>query len=159
MMSFLRTTFCLLVLALPLLAGGKKNDATGIALHLETTEGNNPKMVFSQFVAGKERVFRRVPEIATQDIAAFKAWPSRDGEGYGVMIKLKRGPSNRLSAITAANIGRWMIARVNGRIVDAVVIDQQITDGEWVIWKGVALAEVQALDKKTPRIGENKPRG
>lgn len=158
-MSFLRAIFLLLLVAVPLQAGGKKETMAGIAFHLETQPGENPKMVFPQFVAGEERVFRRVPEISSKDIAAFNPFPSQDGQGYGVLLKLKRGATNRLSGVTAANVGRWMIARVNGRIVDGVVIDQQINDGELVIWKGLSLAEIKGLDKKIPRIGEKKPRG
>ena len=159
MTSLLRTLLCLFVLAVPLHAGGKKNDEVNLPLHLETTIGNNPKMVFSQLVSGKQRPFSRVPEISTRDVAAFNAWPSSDGEGYAVMLQLSRRGANRLAAITAANIDRWMVARVNGRTVDALLIDQQITDGKWVIWKGLALAEVKALDKTIPRIGDKKPRG
>lgn len=158
-MIVLRTLLLLLLVAVPLLAGGKRDAMAGIAFHMETEPGENPKMVFSQFVAGQERSFRRVPEVSAKDVAAFNPFPSRDGEGYGVVLKLKRGPTNRLAAITAANIGRWMVARVNGRIVDAVIIDQEIDDGQLVIWKGIALAEIQGLDKKIPRIGEKKPRG
>ncbi len=159
-MTFLRATLLFLVVSvLPLHAGGKKDDAAGIAFHLETDPGNNPKMIFSQFVAGQERVFHRVPEISTRDIAAFNPFPAQNGDGYGVLLQLTKRSANRFSAVTAANIGRWMIARVNGRIVDGVVIDQQINDGEVVIWKGLSLAEVKGLDKTTPRIGEKKPRG
>ncbi|MCH7226778.1 hypothetical protein [Haloferula sp. A504] len=159
MTTALRAILLLILVAVPLQAGGKKEGAAGIAFHLETNPGDNPKMIFTQFVAGRERVFRRVPEIGPTDIAAFNPFPSQDGDGYGVLLKLKGGPTNRLSAITAANMGRWMIARVNGRIVDGVIIDQQVTDGEMVIWKGIALAEINELDKRIPRIGERKPRG
>ena len=158
-MTALRAIFLLILIALPLHAGGKKEGAAGIAFHLETNPGDNPNMVFTQFVAGQERVFRRVPEIGPTDLESFNPFPSQDGEGYGVLLRLKRGATNRLSGVTAANMGRWMIARVNGRIVDGVLIDQQITDGEMVIWKGLALAEVKQLDKTLPRIGERKPRG
>lgn len=158
-MIAIRTVLLLILVAVPLLAGGKKEGAAGIAFHLETNPGDNPKMIFTQFVAGRERVFRRVPEIGPTDIAAFNPFPSKDGEGYGVLLKLKGAPSTRLGAITTANQGRWMIARVNGRIVDGVLIDKPITDGEMVIWKGIALAEINELDKRIPRIGERKPRG
>jgi len=140
-------------------AGGKKQQIAGFAFHLETQPGENPKMVFTQFVSGKERVFRRVPEISTKDVEAFNPFPSQDGQGFGVLLKLKGGASNRLAGVTAANTGKWMIARVNGRIVDAVRIDQQITDGEIVIWKGMSQAEISGMDQKLPRIGERKPRG
>lgn len=158
-MNLLRPILLLLLVALPLHAGGRKETMAGIAFHLETDPGENPKMVFEEFVSGQQRVFRRVPEISANDIAAFNPFPSQDGQGYGVLLKLKRGATNRLSAVTAANIGRWLIARVNGRIVDGVVIDQQINDGEMVIWQGLTLEEIKGLDKKIPRVGEKKPRG
>lgn len=145
--------------ALPATAGGKKQQMAGFAFHIETEPGENPKMVFTQFVSGKQRVFRRVPEISTKDIQAFNPFPSQDGQGYGVLLKLKGGASNRLAGVTAANTGKWLLARVNGRIVDAVRVDRQITDGEMVIWKGLSLAEVNSMDKKLPRIGKRKPRG
>lgn len=156
--SLLAVAFALL-LSPPALAGGKKETMAGIAFHMETDPIDNPKMTFPQFVDGKERTFRRVPEISAKDIAAFNPFPSQDGQGYGVLLKLKGGPTNRLAGVTANNIGRWMIARVNGRIVDGVIVDQQIDDGELVIWKGLSLAEVKGMDKKIPRIGEKKPRG
>ena len=41
------------------------------------------------------------------------------------------------------------------RVVDAVIIDKQITDGILVIWKGVTLPEIKAFDKVAPRLGED----
>ncbi|GAA5481810.1 hypothetical protein [Haloferula sargassicola] len=149
----------LLVTALPSMAGGRRSHDSSIVFHMETDPGANPKMVFSQFVAGEERVFSRVPEIGTSDIAAFNPFPSKDGATYGVVIRLKAGSKNRLAAITAANINRWLVARVNGRVVDAVIIDRQIDDGELVIWKGLSNAEIKQLDEEYPRLGEKKPRG
>ena len=159
----MRPWICLLVvliLGLPLVnAGGKRDQMAGISFHIETDPGENPKMVFNQFVAGQQRVFRRVPEVSAKDIAAFNPFPSRDGEGFGLLLQLKPGARNRIAGITTANNGRWLIARVNGRIVDGVIIDKEITDGQLVIWKGVAPSEVKAMDKILPRIGEKKPRG
>ena len=142
----------LLLLASPALAGGKKGDEVNIAFHMETQAGENPKMVFPQFVAGEERQFRRIPEVSTKDIKAFNPFPSRDGEGYGVLLTLKSGSNNRLAAVTASNTGKWMISRVNGRIVDAVRVDQQINDGELVIWKGISAAEIEQFEEKFSRI-------
>jgi len=158
-----RTLAAFLLLALllpaPALAGGDRKEEAGIAFHLETPGGDNPKLIFPAFVAGQQRNFRRLPVVSTNDIQSFNPFPSRDGAGYGLLLKLKRNAANRLTGETSNNVGRWMISRINGRPVDAVVIDQPIRDGEIVIWKGVALSEVQALDKMFPRIGERKPRG
>ena len=144
---------------LPATAGGKKNKNAIVAFHMETDPGDNHTMIFTQFVAGKERVFRRMPEIGTKDISAFNPFPSQDGEGFGLVFRIKNNAKHRLAAVTANSSGKWFIARINGRIVDGVVIDQQITDGELVIWKGVSLSEVNELDKSYPRFNAKKPRG
>lgn len=148
-----------MILILPASAGGKKENNAIIAFHMETDPGDNHTMIFTQFVAGKERVFRRMPEIGTKDIETFNPFPSKDGEGFGLVFRVKNAAKHRLAAVTANSTGRWFIARVNGRIVDGVIVDQQITDGELIIWKGVSLAEVNELDKRFPRFGAKKPRG
>ncbi|WP_035605006.1 hypothetical protein [Haloferula sp. BvORR071] len=146
-------------LPLPLHASGKKGDPTGITFHLQAEETDNPKMIFTQATNGKMLAYRRLPEINTKDIQSFAPFPSRDGEGYGAVLVLKPGPKNRWAAVSSANINRWLVAMVNGRIVDAVMIDKQIEDGQMVIWKGIGEAEIAAFDEMVPRIGEEKPRG
>jgi hypothetical protein len=139
-------------------AGGKKGENSGVSFHLQGDPTDNPKMIFPQLTNGQELVFRRNPDFHTKDIAAFNPFPSQDGEGYGVLIQLKPGAKNRLSALTNANTNRWMLAVVNGRKVDAVLIDKQVDDGYLVIWKGIGAAEIEAFDTQVPRIGEKKPR-
>ncbi len=139
-------------------AGGKKGENSGISFHLQGDPSDNPKMVFQQNTGGQQVVYRRNPEFMTKDIAAFNPFPSQDGEGYGAVLQLKPSAKNRLAAITNANVNRWMLAMVNGRKVDAVIIDKQVDDGYLVIWKGIGAAEIEAFDKQVPRIGESKPR-
>ena len=139
-------------------AGGKKGENSGISFHLQGDPTDNPKMVFAQLNAGQQMVFRRNPEVMTKDIAAFNPFPSQDGQGFGMVIQLKPSAKNRIAAVTNANVNRWMLAMVNGRRVDAVVIDKMIEDGHLVIWKGIGAAEIEAFDKEIPRIGEAKPR-
>jgi len=148
-----------MVFVLPAHAGGKKKNNSIIAFHMETDPGDNHTMIFTQFVAGKQRVFRRMPEIGTKDIVNFNPFPSQDGQGFGLVFRVKNNAKHRLAATTANSSGKWFIARINGRVVDGVVIDKQITDGELVIWKGVSLAEVNELDKRFPRFNAKKPRG
>jgi hypothetical protein len=139
-------------------AGGKKGEDSGISFHMQGDASDNPKMVFGQLTNGQQMVYRRVPEFTTKDVAAFNPFPSQDGEGYGAVLQLKPSAKNRLAAITNANLNRWMLAMVNGRKVDAVLIDKQVDDGMLVIWKGIGAAEIEAFDKQVPRIGEKKPR-
>jgi len=139
-------------------AGGKKGEDSGISFHMQGDPSDNPKMIFQQLNAGQQMVFRRVPDFTTKDIAAFNPFPSQDGQGFGAVLQLKPTAKNRLFAVTNANINRWMLAIVNGRKVDAVLIDKGVEDGHLVIWKGIGAAEIEAFDKEVPRIGESKPR-
>lgn len=139
-------------------AGGKKGEKSGISFHLQAEQTDNPKMVFVQPTNGQQVPYRRNPEIMTKDIAAFDPFPSVDGDGYGAKLQLKPSARNRLAAVTNANVNRWLLAMVNGRVVDAVIVDKQIDDGVLVIWKGIGKAEIDELDSKIPRIGEKKPR-
>lgn len=134
-------------------ASGKKEVKASVTFHIETEATDNPKMIFPQLANGKQRFFRRLPEFATKDIFSFNPFPSEIGADYGIVIKLKGGAINRLAAISNANQGRWMIAQVNGRIVDGVFLDRQIDDGVLVIWKGISLADITLLDEDLPRAG------
>lgn len=153
------TLLMMLLLALNsiVFAAGKKDDKASISFHMETENNENPKMIFPQLTNGQTRFFRRMPEVSIKDIVSFSPFPSDDGDGdYGILFNLKNHVSNRLAAITNANQGRWMITQLNGRIVDGVLIDQQIDDGQLVIWKGVTLADITTLDKALPRTGDDK---
>jgi hypothetical protein len=145
----------LLCLAPVAMAGGKNEDTPVISFHIETESTDNPKMIFPQRMEdGKVRYFRRLSDVSSKDVAAFGPFPDDGGgETYGIALQLKPAAARRLSAITAVSDGKWMVARVNGRVVDAVIIDKQIEDGYLIIWRGVTLAEINVYDKIVPRIG------
>lgn len=134
-------------------ASGKKENKASVTFHLETEGSDNPKMIFSQLTNNKTRFFRRLPEISLKDMVSFSPFPSEAGDDYGLVFKLKGNAANRLAAVTNANQGRWMISMLNGRVVDGVLIDKQISDGFIVIWKGATLADLTVLDADLPRIG------
>jgi len=136
------------------MAGGKAGGDPAVSFHLETEASDNPRMIFSLDIAGKTRYFRRLPEINARDVAAFRPFPGDDGANtYGIIFQLKNPAARRLTNLTNANQGRMMLAMVNGRPVDAVMIDKPVDDGFIVIWKGVTDAEIQMYDKAAPRIG------
>ncbi|MFT4176636.1 MAG: hypothetical protein QM627_08250 [Luteolibacter sp.] len=139
-------------------AGGKRGEKSQVSFHMETEESDNPKMIFSYEVAGKKRFFRRLPEVSLRDVTSFSPFPSDDGASYGLVFRLKPNAGNRLNAITSVNQGKWLVASVNGRFVDAVLIDKPVTDGLIVVWQGVSLPEIQLLDQTLPRFGEKKPK-
>lgn len=142
-----------LIHAPPAFAGGKKNDKASVTFHMETEGTDNPKMIFPQVANGQTRYFRRGSEISLKDVTAFSPFPSENGEGFGLVLKLKPNATTRLAAITSANQGRWLISQVNGRSVDGVLIDKPVNDGFIVIWKGISDMDIAILDKELPRIG------
>lgn len=155
-LAFVWTFFAWVGFCAQAFGGGKADGNPVVSFHVETDHAENPKMVFSLEVGGKLRHFRRLPEITTRDIAAFRPFPGDDdADTYGIVFQLKDAGARRLANITNVNQGRMMLAMANGRAVDAVMIDKQVDDGFIVIWKGITDAEIQMYDKAAPRIGED----
>lgn len=138
-----------------LIAGGKKAPSSTVSFHLEGGAGDGPKMVFPQMVAGQNRHFRITPELTHNQVVAFSSFPSETGD-YGLVLQLNKTGRQRLYSVSAANNGKWLIAQANGRVVDAVTIDQAVSDGYIVIWKGISGPEIKALELSIPRIGDDK---
>jgi hypothetical protein len=135
------------------MAMGKKDDKAAVSFHIETESTDNPKMIFAQEMGGVTRYFRRIPEVSIKDMAVYTPFPNEAGD-YGAVFRLKPRGANRLSALTAVNQGRYLLAMVNGRAVDAVMVDAQIEDGVLVIWKNLNLADIESMDAALPRAGE-----
>jgi hypothetical protein len=136
-------------------AGGDKKIAQ-ISFHVETEDSDNPKMILPYELAGKQRYFRRMPDISSKDFVSFNPFPSEDQSSYGVLIQLKESSGKRLTAVTTAEQGKYMVCQAFGRVVDAVMIDRPVNDRVIVIWKGLTMDEIRELDKVLPRIGQEE---
>lgn len=136
-------------------AGGKADKGKAVfSVHMETDAQDNPKMIFGAKVGGEDRYFRRVPDVSIKDVVSFNPFPADDGQTYGAVFYLKPHVARRFSALTNAAQGSWFITQVNGRVMDAMMIDKQIDDGMVVVWKGIFLQDINLLDKTLPRRGE-----
>ena len=144
-----------LLCCLSLMAGSKKEDRLVVQFNIQGTASDGPKMSVPQEVAGARVFFRLAPEISTRDIETFRPFPAEDGYSYGVVLKLNRTGAQRLAAVTNANQGKLLMARINGRALDVVEIDRTVNDGVLVIWQGVTLGEIAKADKMMPRIGQS----
>jgi hypothetical protein len=113
-------------------------------------------MIFPYELAGKQRYFRRMPEISSKDFVSFNPFPADDQTSYGVLIQLKESSGKRLTAVTTADQGKYMVCQAFGRVVDALTIDQPVNDRVIIVWKGLTLDEIRELDKVLPRIGQEK---
>ena len=138
------------------MAGGDKGKKVPIAFHIETEGTDNPKMIFPYRVMGKDRFFRRLPEVSSKDFVAFSPFPSEDQLSYGVVLQMKDKARRRLAAVTMVSTDKWLVCQAFGRIVDAVLIDAPVDDGVVVVWKGLTIEEVRQLDEALPRIGDKK---
>lgn len=134
-------------------AGGKADAKSIVSFHMETDANDNPKLIFPQEIGGKVRYFRRLPEVSSRDIVAFNPFPSEvGGDDYGIMFQLNDNAAGRYAALTNANAGRYLLAGINGRIVDVVTIDTEVKDGFVVVWKGATLADIKSFEKDWPRL-------
>ncbi|NJM37374.1 MAG: hypothetical protein HC845_05625 [Akkermansiaceae bacterium] len=143
-----------LALAPSVFASGKKEVKSSVSFHLESDGNDNPRMISEMVHNGKKRYFRRLPEINTKDIVSFNPFPSEINDSYGIVFRLTPVATGRLAAVTASNQGKYLMAQINGRLVDGVLIDKEINDGFVVIWKGATLGDIQLLDQDKPRLGE-----
>jgi hypothetical protein len=137
-------------------ASGKAGEMGMVTFHLETEAGGNPKMVFELKDDDKSRFYSRTPVITMKDATAFAPFPSGTGEMYGAMFKLSKAATGRLNSLSNANIGRFLLAQANGRVVDGVLIDKPVNDGFIVIWKGLTQEDIKLFDKVLPRIDSDK---
>lgn len=143
-----------LALAPAAFAGGKKEAKSTVSFHIETAATDNPKMIVPQHIGGQQRFFMRSPDVDSKDIQSFSPFPSEVPDQYGIVFTVKPAAVGRLAAVTNVSQGSWMIAQLNGRVVDGVVIDKQIGDGRLVVWSGVTLQDITLLDQQYPRTGE-----
>jgi hypothetical protein len=137
-------------------AGGKAGEAGMVTFHLETEAGGNPKMVFEIQDDDRKRFYQRAPTVSMKDITAFAPFPSGTGDMYGALFKLNKAATGRLQSVSNANIGKFLVAQANGRVVDGVLIDKPVNDGFIVIWKGLTQDDIKLFDKALPRINDEK---
>ncbi|MDB9741521.1 hypothetical protein OAB00_01565 [Akkermansiaceae bacterium] len=138
-------------------ANGKKADGVIINFFLETNKDPGKKLSFPWNTAMGELHFKRGAEFKTIDIESQRPFPSPhvDSE-YGMMFKLDKDSTRRLSILTANNNGKHMIIFLNNKPLDMVVIDRQIDDGIICAWRGLSASDVHKADELTHRIGESK---
>lgn len=125
-----------------------------LSFHLQGSQADGPKISVPQAVAGSQVFFRISPEISHKDVESFRPFPADDGVSYGLVFKLNATGARRLAAITNANRGSLLMARLNGRPIDVVEIDGTVQDGVLVIWQGITNREIAMADSMMPRTGQ-----
>lgn len=158
----MHSRICLLLLTLlalcpPGFAGTSKNGKAAISFHIEAQELDNPKMIFSANIHGENRFYSRSPEFSLKDMTSYRSFPvGEEDPSFGVIIYLKPHAAQRLIHITNANRRKWLAAQVNGRAVDEVFIDDDVTDGKLIIWNNLTAADLETIGKALPHADELK---
>ena len=136
----------------PCLMGMSRKTQFTISFHLQATGDEPPKMRVPMTIEGREMYFRLIPEISHENISGFYPFPSEDGTSKGLAIRLDAHGRNQLDILSHAEDGQYLVAVVNGKPVDYMVLDKWVTDGVITIWKGVPDDVIKWMEKKYPRL-------
>lgn len=144
-----------ILLISPVYSMGKKPEKNRLTFHVQGDRTDGQKMVFPIPVGNKRLFFRKTPVTATKEIVSLKHFVAEDGT-YGATFSFGKAAARRIAAITTGNQDKWLVAMLNGRPVDAVFIDQPVTDGRLVIWKGIKQGEIIRFEYAMPITGETR---
>jgi hypothetical protein len=137
------------------LAMGKRPEKNRLTFHLEGHVSDGPKMVFPLPMGTKKRFFKKSPLTFSKEIVSLKHFVTTDGS-YGATFAFERAAAGRIAALTTQNQGKWLLAMLNGRPVDAVYIDTPVRDGKLVIWQGIKQVEIIRFEYASPLTGESQ---
>lgn len=130
-----------------------------ISVHVQGTNTDMPRDVIEFPYQGQQFIFKKVPEFSQRSIAAFESFPSEDGVGNGLVLKLDTHGRNQLEAVTRTHQGELLLTIVNGVPVDIIQIDQPVADGKFVVWRGVSDETVEQMGKRLAHISSVKSSG
>jgi len=128
-----------------------------ISFHLQgSAETDSPKSKFQVSVKGQVMTFMKSPEISHENILAFYPFKDKKSGTWGVFLKLDGRGKRKLEIISQSSEGSYLLAMVNAKPVDLVVLDKPITDGALTIWQGVPETVVKAMEKKYRKLTPGK---
>jgi preprotein translocase subunit SecD len=116
-----------------------------LRVHVQTTgEGQSAQEVTTITVPpnGEQIQVRTLPELTEQELVGVQ----QDASG-GVRLQFNHVGQVNLSAVTAQNQGRILVVLIDGYVVYAPIIDEQITSGELDIPRQISLQIVQLLQE------------
>lgn len=122
----------IVVLALVLVAlpahAGKTPPKIQFRVHVQATGGGDDQVQTVYLPPNNEPIqIRSLPEVTEHDIVGVQP------QANGTLILFNHSGDINLSAATAQNQGRVMVVFINGYIIYAPIIDEQITNGQLLI--------------------------
>jgi len=147
--------FCLLYVT-DASAKGKKRPPVQISFHLETSDVRNKELVVEADTPMGKKFIQKTPLFVTSSVTAYYPFPSpHEGELYGVSLQLNRKASSLLRVTSAQNKGSYIVANVNGKVVDMILIDKEVDGRVITIWRGIDPAILKLVNPMMPQIGED----
>ena len=178
MISFFQTSergrqfICFSLMALLSLLGVSCSTLGGggeipVTLHLQAGGYDSKNLVFPGVLPGtsKRLYFRKLPEISQKQMVAFFPFLSESDQrlgsidtlkpeeaSYGAVFVLNKEGRRRLKDLSLANMGKYLVARVNATTSDYLYISEPVTDGLLVVWQGLSPEWLNLLSKKMKRL-------
>lgn len=134
---------------------GKRPEKNRLTFHIQGKESDGPKMAFPVPMGDRRLFFSKSPVTFTKEIVSLKHFMTDDGT-YGATFSFDKPAAGRIAAITTSNRDKWLVAMLNGRPVDVVFIDEPVTDGRLVIWRGITQKEIIRFEYAMPITGETR---
>lgn len=136
------------LLALLLVAAGKKEPEFSVRFYTETTTAGDDNLTVPVVVGNPPRktFISRIANISENDIVGIYPFVTADNQ-FGCVFVLDTHGQTMLDTISVEKRGTALIALVNGRQVVDMLIDRRIPDGIVVIPRGLTVDELAMLKK------------
>jgi len=123
-------------------AAGGKDRKSRISFHLEGDPSDGQKRVLQV----GNRCYQRVPILTIDDFSAFRAFPAKDGKGFGVVLTMLPHAANRARAAMGQAEGKSVLPIVNGKATQTLRAGH-LKDDKMVVWSGVSEEELKQLEE------------
>lgn len=123
-----------------------------ITTHVQTNQLEHPSEIMRLPIGGQQMTFKKSPEFSQRSISAFEPFEAENNDGYGVVLQLDTKGRNALDLASREYHGMAFLTMVQGLPIDMVEIDKPITDGRFIIWRGLSKQTVDEMDKFYPRL-------
>jgi hypothetical protein len=137
-------------------ANGKKRPPVSITFHLEANGLEGRKLTIPAETPMGTKYIQKSPSFSTKDFIAYYPFVSpHENEMYGITLQLGKAGAMRLKALSVANEGKYIVANINGKVVDMIFVDKEVDGRVITIWRGVDPEFLSLVNPILPKIGES----
>jgi hypothetical protein len=143
--------------ALVFMAAASKQYQVSIRIHAQTTRQDTSTFSIPVTVEHPHREIYvdKIPDISERDIISMYPFPAPDGS-FGCVFKLDEHGKIGLETLSTEKRGYSIVAVVDGRPVDQMLVDARVTDGVLTIRRGFTPEELLKMKKVYKVLGETK---